>query len=458
MTEPTTESPVRVYVDLIGDLFHAGHLGHLEKARSLGDILVIGVFDDETATQISHLPVMNLDERVAVIAALRCVDEVIPAAPLVPDQAYLDEYEIDHACLSDDFGDPARQEALADLLEDGTGIVFPYTENLSTAEVVSRITGVVSSDPESDTNQTAATVHPPAARAATDADQVLAEIQAAQEATLGILGAMAGGQFKRSWLLDRERLGNENWIAFSKCLARIEIDQARHPATDPRFVAALVSLTKNISRPGDRINFIGAAAPLVGAALAATDRRVTVIRPGTIPPSKSTDDGAQPYDIVHCGWHELPDACPEADSMALLDASASALLLMDKELFFAATRRLKRDILLSTDFAPEGGTNYSPRGGDNHFVFSDVFVRGVFHTNNFFEVEDVLTTVDGVPRPEGAQGCNRTSRVSMVDEDKHGPSFRYLDGEGAIATGSPDEGRYIRWFHGSVLPVGETKA
>jgi len=458
MTEPTAESPVRVYVDLIGDLFHAGHLGHLEKARSLGDILVIGVFDDDTATQISHVPVMKLDERVAVIAALRCVDEVIPAAPLVPDQAYLDKYEVDHACLSDDFGNPARQEALADLLEGGTGIVLPYTEELSTAEVVSRITGVVSSDPESDADQTAATVHAPAARAATDADQVLAEIQAAQEATLGILGAMAGGQFKRSWLLDRERLGNENWIAFSKCLARIEIDQARHPATDPRFVSALVSLAKNISRPGDRINLIGAAAPLVGAALAALDRHVTIIRPGTIPPSKSTDYGTKRYDIVHCGWHELPDACPEADSMAVLDASASALLLMDKELFFAATRRLKRDILLSTDFAPESGTNYSPRSGDNHFVFSDVFVRGVFHTNNFFEVDDVLTTVDGVPRPEGARGCNRVSRVSMVDEDKHGPSFRYLDGEGAIATGSPDEGRYIRWFHGSVLPVGETKA
>ena len=140
-----------------------------------------------------------------------------------------------------------------------------------------------------------------------------------------------------------------------------------------------------------------------------------------------------------------------------MDPSASALLLMDSELFFAATRRIKRNVLLSTDFSPEGGTNYSPRRGDNHFVFSDVFARGVFHANSFFEVEDVLTTVDGVPRPEGARGCNRISRVSMVDEDKHGPSFRYLDGEPATATGSPDEGNFIRWFHASVLPIGETK-
>ncbi|CAN0510271.1 unnamed protein product, partial [Laminaria digitata] len=139
MTEPSAESPVRIYVDLIGDLFHVGQLRHLEKARLLGDILIVGVFDEQTATRFSHVPVMTLDERIAVIAALRCVDEIIPAAPAIPDTTFLERYNIDHACLSDDFGDPARQEALADLLEEGIGIVFPYTEELSTAGVVSRI-------------------------------------------------------------------------------------------------------------------------------------------------------------------------------------------------------------------------------------------------------------------------------------------------------------------------------
>ena len=456
MTEPLAESPVRVYIDIIGDLFHAGHLRHLEKANSLGDVLVVGVFDDETATRLSHVPVMSLDERISVIAALRCVDEVIPAAPAVPDASFLEQYDIDHACLSDDFGDPARQEALADLLEDGTGIVFPYTENLSTAELVSRITGVVSNTP--DTEQNAATVHQPVVTAPPNAVQMLTEIREAQETVLNMLGAIAGGRFKRSWLLDRERLGNENWVAFSKCLARNEIEQARHPATDPRFVAALVSLTKNVSKPGERINLIGPAASLVGAALSALDRRVTVIRPGTVQPKMRTEARTLPYDVVHCGWQELPDACPEADSMAVLAPAPSAVLMMDSELFFAATQRIKRNVLLSIDFSPDGGKNYSPRSGDNHFVFSDAFIRGVFHANNFFEVKDVLTTVDGVPRPEGARGCNRVSRVSMVDEDKDGPAFRYLDGEAAMTTGAPDEGRFIRWFHGSVLPIGESDA
>ena len=251
--------------------------------------------------------------------------------------------------------------------------------------------------------------------------QMLTEIRQTQTTALGIFGAIAGAKFKRSWVLDRERLGDENWVAFVKCLARNEIELARHSAADPRFVAAPVSLTARISAPGERINLIGAAAPLVGSALAAMDRHVTVVRPGTTPPSGRGETGSPPYDIVHCGWQEFPDACPAAESMAVLAPSASAVLIMDSELFFAATSRIKCDVLLSLDFSSEDGANYSPRSDDNHFVFSDVFTRNVFHGNNFFEVKDVLTTAAGVPRADGATGCNRILRVSIVDEDKHRP-------------------------------------
>jgi cytidyltransferase-like protein len=37
MTEPT-----RVYVDMVGDLFHAGHVALLRAARELGNHLVVG--------------------------------------------------------------------------------------------------------------------------------------------------------------------------------------------------------------------------------------------------------------------------------------------------------------------------------------------------------------------------------------------------------------------------------
>lgn len=35
-----TKKPVRVYVDVVGDLFHAGHIEFLKKAKAEGDYLL----------------------------------------------------------------------------------------------------------------------------------------------------------------------------------------------------------------------------------------------------------------------------------------------------------------------------------------------------------------------------------------------------------------------------------
>ena len=40
---------IRVYADMVGDLFHYGHVEFLEKARALGDYLIVGVHGDNDA-------------------------------------------------------------------------------------------------------------------------------------------------------------------------------------------------------------------------------------------------------------------------------------------------------------------------------------------------------------------------------------------------------------------------
>lgn len=67
----------RVYVDMVGDLFHAGHVSLLREARRHGDWLVVGVLSDDTAASYKRRPVMTLDEMVAVIESCRYVDEVM---------------------------------------------------------------------------------------------------------------------------------------------------------------------------------------------------------------------------------------------------------------------------------------------------------------------------------------------------------------------------------------------
>ncbi|MFN2556621.1 MAG: D-glycero-beta-D-manno-heptose 1-phosphate adenylyltransferase [Nitriliruptorales bacterium] len=62
------------------DILHRGHVAYLNRAKLLGDVLVVGVNSDRS---VRHLkgggrPVNPLDDRVHVLAALGCVDYVVP--------------------------------------------------------------------------------------------------------------------------------------------------------------------------------------------------------------------------------------------------------------------------------------------------------------------------------------------------------------------------------------------
>jgi rfaE bifunctional protein nucleotidyltransferase chain/domain len=60
------------------DILHLGHIDYLEKARSLGNRLVIGLNNDESVRQLkgSERPVNNEIARARILAALECVDGV----------------------------------------------------------------------------------------------------------------------------------------------------------------------------------------------------------------------------------------------------------------------------------------------------------------------------------------------------------------------------------------------
>ncbi|KAL0374683.1 UNVERIFIED_CONTAM: Ethanolamine-phosphate cytidylyltransferase [Sesamum radiatum] len=72
-----------VYIDGAFDLFHAGHVEILKRARQLGDFLLVGIYADQTVSELrgSHFPLMNLHERSLSVLACRYVDEVIIGAP-----------------------------------------------------------------------------------------------------------------------------------------------------------------------------------------------------------------------------------------------------------------------------------------------------------------------------------------------------------------------------------------
>jgi len=61
------------------DIFHMGHVESLRKSKSFGDILVVGLNSDESISQLKgpERPVMDLDNRLAIIESLEFVDFVI---------------------------------------------------------------------------------------------------------------------------------------------------------------------------------------------------------------------------------------------------------------------------------------------------------------------------------------------------------------------------------------------
>jgi rfaE bifunctional protein nucleotidyltransferase chain/domain len=61
------------------DLLHPGHIETLEKARSLGDALVVGVNGDRSVRDMKGegRPILPEQERAEMLAALECVDGVV---------------------------------------------------------------------------------------------------------------------------------------------------------------------------------------------------------------------------------------------------------------------------------------------------------------------------------------------------------------------------------------------
>jgi len=131
--------PTRVYVDMVGDLFHAGHVSLLRAARELGDHLVVGILSDETVAAYKRRPIMNLAERVAVIEACRYVDEVIPDAPARLTPEFLDEHKLALVVHGDDVEAAAAADVYGPAVKTGRLHLVPRSGSISTTDLIARV-------------------------------------------------------------------------------------------------------------------------------------------------------------------------------------------------------------------------------------------------------------------------------------------------------------------------------
>ena len=86
------------------DVFHVGHLRILERAKALGDYLVVGVSTDElNISKKSRAPVFDQVQRIEIIKALKCVDEVFFEESLSLKGSYIEEKRADILVMGDDW-------------------------------------------------------------------------------------------------------------------------------------------------------------------------------------------------------------------------------------------------------------------------------------------------------------------------------------------------------------------
>jgi ethanolamine-phosphate cytidylyltransferase len=138
----------RVYVDMVGDLFHAGHVALLREARRHGDWLVVGVLSDDTAAAYKRRPVMTLAERVTVIESCRYVDEVIKDAPLRVTEEFLAEHAITTVVHGDDLSPQAAQFVYGPAAAAGKLTYVRRTGGISTTELIQRVLDAAASGTE----------------------------------------------------------------------------------------------------------------------------------------------------------------------------------------------------------------------------------------------------------------------------------------------------------------------
>ncbi len=129
-----------VFTNGVFDLLHVGHVRYLAEARELGDVLLVAINSDRSASELKGegRPITNESERAEILAALRQVDyvtifdDISPRAlitQLLPDVLVKGgDYDLDEI--------HGREEVEA---AGGRVVSLPFIEGSSTSAIIERM-------------------------------------------------------------------------------------------------------------------------------------------------------------------------------------------------------------------------------------------------------------------------------------------------------------------------------
>lgn len=129
------------YTTGVFDMFHIGHLNILKRAKEQCEYLIVGVSTDEVVEKYKHkIPVIPFEERMAIVAELKCVDRVVPQESMDKLKDW-EKYQYNALFHGTDWKNSTMYNEIEKQLNKvGVDVVFiPHTEGVSSTLLTKRL-------------------------------------------------------------------------------------------------------------------------------------------------------------------------------------------------------------------------------------------------------------------------------------------------------------------------------
>ena len=131
-----------VYVGMVGDFIHHGHINIIEEARKLGEV-TIGLLTDEAAESYKRKPIFTFEQRKKIIENIKGVTSVIPQNSLdyIPN---LKKIKPNYVVHGDDWKSGVQKDEREKIINylkeiDGTLVEIPYTTGISSTSIIKHL-------------------------------------------------------------------------------------------------------------------------------------------------------------------------------------------------------------------------------------------------------------------------------------------------------------------------------
>lgn len=132
-----------IYTDGIFDLFHRGHLEYIKCCKNAFDdvFLIVGIVNDKDATGYKRAPIYCESDRYAIVENIKYVDKVIRDAPLIIDEAFMKEHQIDYVIhsFSNEADAEKQQEFFKVPIQLNKFMKINYYSSISTTDIINKI-------------------------------------------------------------------------------------------------------------------------------------------------------------------------------------------------------------------------------------------------------------------------------------------------------------------------------